>query len=286
MTDQMRTLLLQAFEKHHIAPDLRAGIAAICGGESELKPVRELSYAHTDSTRLKGLFSRLSSLSVPQVDELKKDDHAFFEHVYGGRFGNDQPGDGYKYRGGGINQETFKGNYRADGEAIGVDLVGNPDLILAPAIAVEVAVVYMLRNYKGGGWDAMKAAVGNSIGGPDQRKNQLYAQYSKSGEWNTTATAPAQPPQDSVAGGQVEQPAAPATVTGGASAPIVPAVPMEPLEGLRRIQRIMIACGVYLNADGSPRKVDADFRRNSVASLDALVKAAGQPSIFSYEKED
>lgn len=49
--------------------------------------------------------------------------------VYQKRFGNNLPGDGWKYRGGGLIQTTFLDNYRATGNAIKVDLVSQPELL-------------------------------------------------------------------------------------------------------------------------------------------------------------
>ncbi len=51
--------------------------------------------------------------------------------VYGARYGNGPAatGDGWKYRGSGLIQLTFRDNFARAGDAIGVDIVGNPDLV-------------------------------------------------------------------------------------------------------------------------------------------------------------
>jgi len=54
------------------------------------------------------------------------------------RHGNTEPGDGIKYAGRGYCQLTWKCNYRTMGEALGYDLVGNPDLALQPKIAGRI----------------------------------------------------------------------------------------------------------------------------------------------------
>ena len=49
--------------------------------------------------------------------------------VYGGRMGNSNPGDGWKYRGRGPMQTTGLKNYMACGPALKLDLVGHPELL-------------------------------------------------------------------------------------------------------------------------------------------------------------
>ena len=66
---------------------------------------------------------------------------------YEGRsdLGNNQPGDGYKYRGRGYIQLTGRANYRQYGKLLGVDLENNPDLAKDPNIAARVAIEYWKR---------------------------------------------------------------------------------------------------------------------------------------------
>jgi putative chitinase len=61
--------------------------------------------------------------------------------VYSSRMGNGpaESGEGFLYIGRGIKQLTGKDNYTRCGEALGIDLVGNPDLLLEPLYAARSA---------------------------------------------------------------------------------------------------------------------------------------------------
>lgn len=67
---------------------------------------------------------------------------ALAEKVYGGRFGNDRPGDGWKYRGRGTKMTTFHDNY-AEVEAVtGLNVLDDPDQLSDPDKGTRAGCVY------------------------------------------------------------------------------------------------------------------------------------------------
>lgn len=67
---------------------------------------------------------------------------ALAEKVYGGRMGNDQPGDGLKYRGRGYLMITGKDNYELVQAQTGEPVVDKPELLETPRIAMKAAIAW------------------------------------------------------------------------------------------------------------------------------------------------
>jgi putative chitinase len=68
--------------------------------------------------------------------------------VYANRIGNgnEASGDGWKYRGRGILQNTAKSNYQQLAEEMGIDLLTHPELLELPANAVTAAALFWDNN--------------------------------------------------------------------------------------------------------------------------------------------
>lgn len=67
--------------------------------------------------------------------------------AYAGRGGNgpESTGDGFRYRGRGLIQITFKDNYRECGRALALDLLSTPELLIDPLQAARSAAWYWQR---------------------------------------------------------------------------------------------------------------------------------------------
>lgn len=97
-----------------------------------------LSYSAKRLTEVwPGRFPALS-LAAP----FARNPQALANKVYAGRMGNDQPGDGWKYRGRGFIQITGKDGYRRASEWTGLDLVKDPDMAAMPLHACRIAADY------------------------------------------------------------------------------------------------------------------------------------------------
>lgn len=124
-----------------------ASVLALVSKECGFIPQDERSYRNTDSERIKEIFAvQLRDVNVTQVSYLKKNDVAFFNKIYGGRFGN-APDEGHKFFGRGLNQITFKRNYSILGSLIGVDLVKNPEKLNEISVATKALWAYLERRF-------------------------------------------------------------------------------------------------------------------------------------------
>ncbi|MCX8008394.1 MAG: hypothetical protein N3A54_01685 [Patescibacteria group bacterium] len=136
---------------------LIAAVLANIKKESNFELIEEnLNYGNTSNERIRKIFgSRVAMLSDAELNMIKRDPQKFAEVIYGHQtsigkaMGNTEPGDGWKYRGRGLIQLTGKFNYDFFGKKLGVDLVGNPDLLLTNEnIAIDVALEFIKESFR------------------------------------------------------------------------------------------------------------------------------------------
>jgi len=117
--------------------DFMAQVSAETGGGASVE--ENLNYS---ATRLHQVWpSRFPTVAsaVPYAYSPR----ALADRVYGNRGGN-APGtdDGYKFRGRGGIQITFKDNYVFVGKVAGIDLFNHPEIAVSPEHFLEVACAY------------------------------------------------------------------------------------------------------------------------------------------------
>jgi putative chitinase len=171
--------LKETFEKYSInTPKRQAAFLGQCMHESNnFKTLTEnLNYS------AQGLMATWPR-RFPDMDfanQYHRQPEKIANYVYSNRMGNgsEASGDGWRYRGRGVKQLTGKENYERCGSGLGVDLVGNPDLLLDPKYAALSAgwfwnkhglndladkgdIETMTRRINGGllGLDARRAAI-------------------------------------------------------------------------------------------------------------------------------
>ena len=106
---------------------------------------------------------------------------AIANRVYGGRMGNKQDGDGFKYRGRGFIQLTGRDNYIRAGKDLGLDLENNPDLASQPENAAKIALWYWKQRGLSGPAQkgdvlAVTKGINGGTNGLDDRKSK-FAKY-------------------------------------------------------------------------------------------------------------
>ena len=156
--------------------NIRAAIIGIIGNETGWTPSMEESYYRTGFPRMREMFTSRVDGHEAEIESWKKlsqdeFDKNFWELVYGyqtkvgASLGNTTTGDASKYRGGGFNGITGKGEYQkmqdlynayksANPDSVkdlpNIDIVSNPEQINDPKIASEICALYFLSGIQSG----------------------------------------------------------------------------------------------------------------------------------------
>lgn len=126
-----------------------------------------------------------ASIGAAEAQRLEHNGPALFERTYGlgnpklsKELGNTQPGDGWKYRGGGIMQTTGRCNYARIGKKTGVDFEAHPELVLSAEHALKPAIAEWTEDKLNPVADrddilSITKAINGGINGFDSRKRWL-----------------------------------------------------------------------------------------------------------------
>ena len=97
------------------------------GMSKELAPILD-SYEINTVDRISHFLAQAFTETQGFAVLVEEGDAAYFQK-YDKRYGNTSVGDGFKYRGRGLFQITFRGNYESVGAGLGVDFVSHLDLV-------------------------------------------------------------------------------------------------------------------------------------------------------------
>lgn len=174
-------------------PKMIAGILSIVSKESGF--VLKFENLYYSLERAYEVWPRLKNVDTSKAfnPTTKKADTESYRKelaklVYGKTYGNDgytsKPGrsdhkilqkfvgpytdgyDGYRYRGGGYNQITFKSAYKKVKEASGIDVLTNPELIIKSPTSEQSCIAFFKRRIEGfpaSKWKEWGATNGNSL---------------------------------------------------------------------------------------------------------------------------
>jgi len=161
------------FDKYEInTPKRQAGFIGQCQHESGNFKTLEENLHYSAASLMRVWPSRFPDQAT--ADQYANNPEKIANKVYAGRMGNTEDGDGFKYRGRGVLQLTGKDSYIFCGQALKLDLMDNPDLLLEPMNAMLSAGWFW--NKRGlnatadvSGWEEVTRKINGGVLGLDDR---------------------------------------------------------------------------------------------------------------------
>jgi len=169
--------LEEAFAKYDIdTPKRQAAFIGQCAHESANFKTLQENLNYSAEGLMKTWPSRFSTIEI--ANQYARQPAKIAGKVYNGRLGNTSEEEAAKYLGRGLIQLTGRENYANCGTAIGVDLIGNPNLLIEPKYATLSAGWFW--NKKGlnnladsGDIETMTKRINGGLIGLDDRKEKI-----------------------------------------------------------------------------------------------------------------
>lgn len=118
--------------------------------------------------------------AAARADELAHNPEGLANFLYGGRYGNYLPDDGYRFRGRTPIGLTFRDNYKYVGRLIGQDLESVPELMEQKHFGLEACIAWwegVIPDEMLGDYVAVRKKVqGGDLGLSDTRRKTMLAQ--------------------------------------------------------------------------------------------------------------
>lgn len=175
------------FERFNIlTPRQMAGFIGQCGHESGNFRLLQENLNYRAATLL-SLFPRTQrrtwGFTPEEAAEYERQPKRIANRIYSNRMGNrdEASGDGYRFRGRGCIQLTGSANYHHAGQALGVDLIMEPDLVATPQYAALTAGWFWNTQKlnalaEAGDWTGLTKRInGGTIGLEDRKKHINHA---------------------------------------------------------------------------------------------------------------
>ena len=169
--------LIDTFIKYNISTTQRqAAFIGQCQHESNNFRTLEENLHYSADGLMRTWPSRFPSADVAQ--QYANNPEKIANKVYAGKLGNNQENDGWTFHGRGLIQLTGRENYERCGEAIGVDLINQPQLLVEPHYAAmsagwfwNKAGLNALADSKD--YDTMTKRINGGLNGLDDRKLKI-----------------------------------------------------------------------------------------------------------------
>jgi putative chitinase len=193
---------------------------------------------YTTTTRLRQVWPsrfKTTAAAAPYVRNPEK----LANLVYGGRLGNNLPGDGWRYRGSGMKQTTGKYNFSRVEAVTKLPVVANPDMLRKFPEALEAACIFWKENNLSRFADRddvlglTKAINGGTNGLSDRR---IYTDRAKRVKWGQGQVPPVGPVDPNTPDAMIIGP----TLREGAGMP-----PAEPNTWVKKAQERLKTHGTY-----------------------------------------
>lgn len=181
----------QLFPKYKITtPERTAGFIAQCAHESNNFRVLEENLNYS-AEALDKIFPKYFKNAGRNPAEFARKPEKIANVIYGGRMGNTQPGDGYRFRGRGVIQLTGRDNYTAFGKTLNMDPEKVVEYVSTISGALESALWYWNSRNLNAVADACdivkmtKLVNGGTIGLEDRKKHYTHAMEVLTGKHHT-----------------------------------------------------------------------------------------------------